>query len=138
MKGSFSPAAAKARMKIVGDDTPISSGPTTSSRTARDGRKVRTLNVIDEFTWECIAIKVEGKLKAVDAIDVPSDLFIMGSGQGSQAGTGASGRMICSLRSSSQKAFGMPTFIDSILASTCPGTRAPGTIAETIEGAAAN
>ncbi|MGF0540044.1 IS3 family transposase [Agrobacterium sp. ES01] len=42
-----------------------------------DGRKIRMLNVIDEFTRECIAIRVERKLKAVDVIDVLSDLFIL-------------------------------------------------------------
>jgi putative transposase len=42
-----------------------------------NGRKVRMLNVIDEFTRECIAIRVERKLKAVDVIDVLSDLFIL-------------------------------------------------------------
>lgn len=35
------------------------------------------LNVIDEFTRECIAIRIERKLKAVDVIDVLSDLFIL-------------------------------------------------------------
>lgn len=35
------------------------------------------LNVIDEFTRECIAIRVERKLKAVDVIDVLTDLFIL-------------------------------------------------------------
>jgi Integrase core domain len=35
------------------------------------------LNVIDEFTHECLAIRVNRKLKAVDAIDVLSDLFIL-------------------------------------------------------------
>ena len=35
------------------------------------------LNVIDELTRECIAIRVERKLKAVDVIDVLSDLFIL-------------------------------------------------------------
>lgn len=34
------------------------------------------LKVIDEFTRECIAIRVERKLKAVDVIDVLSDLSI--------------------------------------------------------------
>ncbi len=34
------------------------------------------LNVIDEFTRECLAIRVGRKLKAVDVIDVLSDLFI--------------------------------------------------------------
>ena len=37
-----------------------------------NGRKIRMLNVIDEFTRECIAIRVERKLKAVDVIDVPA------------------------------------------------------------------
>jgi len=35
------------------------------------------LNVIDEFTLECTAIRVERKLKAVDVIDVLSDLFAL-------------------------------------------------------------
>lgn len=34
-------------------------------------------DVIDEFTRECMAIRVERKLKAVDVIDVLSDLFIL-------------------------------------------------------------
>ena len=42
-----------------------------------DGRKYRMLNVIDEFTHECLAIRVSRKLKAVDVIDVLSDLFIL-------------------------------------------------------------
>ncbi len=42
-----------------------------------DGRKFRMLNVIDEFTHECLAIRVDRKLKAVDVIDVLSDLFIL-------------------------------------------------------------
>ena len=42
-----------------------------------NGKKIRMLNVIDEFTRECIAIKVERRLKAVDVIDVLSDLFIL-------------------------------------------------------------
>ncbi len=42
-----------------------------------DGRKVRLLNVIDEFTRECLAIRVARKLKAPDVIDVLSDLFIL-------------------------------------------------------------
>jgi transposase InsO family protein len=44
-----------------------------------DGRKYRMLNVIDEFTHECLAIRVNRKLKAVDVIDVLSDLFILRS-----------------------------------------------------------
>ncbi|QND52680.1 IS3 family transposase (plasmid) [Phyllobacterium sp. 628] len=42
-----------------------------------NGRKIRMLNVIDEFTRECIAIRVDRKLKATDVIDVLSDLFIL-------------------------------------------------------------
>ena len=42
-----------------------------------DGRKFRMLNVIDEFTHECLAIRVARKLKATDVIDVLSDLFIL-------------------------------------------------------------
>jgi putative transposase len=42
-----------------------------------DGRKVRLLNVIDEFTHECLAIRVDRQLKAIDVIDVLADLFIL-------------------------------------------------------------
>jgi putative transposase len=42
-----------------------------------DGRKIRMLNVIDEFTRECLAIRVARKLKGTDVIDVLSDLFIL-------------------------------------------------------------
>ena len=37
------------------------------------------LNVLDEFTHECLAIRVARKLKAIDVIDVLSDLFILRS-----------------------------------------------------------
>ncbi len=42
-----------------------------------DGRKFRMLNVIDEFTRECLAIRIDRKLKSTDVIDVLSDLFIV-------------------------------------------------------------
>ena len=42
-----------------------------------DGRKYRMLNVLDEFTHECLAIRVARRLKAIDVIDVLSDLFIL-------------------------------------------------------------
>jgi transposase InsO family protein len=35
------------------------------------------LNVLDEFTHECLAIRVARKLKAINVIDVLSDLFIL-------------------------------------------------------------
>jgi transposase InsO family protein len=42
-----------------------------------DGRKYRMLNVVDEFTRECLAIRVSRKLGSVDVVDVLSDLFIL-------------------------------------------------------------
>ena len=42
-----------------------------------DGRKYRMLNIIDEFTRECLAIRVNRKLRSTDVIDVLSDLFIL-------------------------------------------------------------
>src|SRR3984893_13257392 len=42
-----------------------------------DGRKFRVLNIIDEFTHECLAIQVSRRLKSIDVIDVLSDLFIL-------------------------------------------------------------
>ena len=40
-----------------------------------DGRAFRTLNIVDEFTRECLAIRVARKLRSRDVIDVLSDLF---------------------------------------------------------------
>ena len=37
-----------------------------------NGRKLRMLNVIDEFTRECLTIRVDRKLKSTDVIDVLS------------------------------------------------------------------
>ena len=42
-----------------------------------DGRKFRMLNVIDEFTRECLAIRVGRRLRSTDVIDVLSELFIL-------------------------------------------------------------
>ena len=35
------------------------------------------LNIIDEFSRECLAIRINRKLKATDVIDALSDLFIL-------------------------------------------------------------
>jgi len=35
------------------------------------------LNIIDEFTRECLTIRIGRKLKAIDVIDTLSDLFIL-------------------------------------------------------------
>ncbi len=42
----------------------------------RDGRRFRVLNVVDEFTRECLAIRVARKLGSADVVDVLADLFI--------------------------------------------------------------
>jgi putative transposase len=42
-----------------------------------DGRAYRMLNIVDEFTRECLAIRVDRKLKGNDVIDVLSNLFIV-------------------------------------------------------------
>ena len=42
-----------------------------------DGRVYRTLNVIDEFSRECLMIRVRRKLNSVDVIDALTDLFIL-------------------------------------------------------------
>src|SRR3712207_3282491 len=54
----------------------VRSYPSVEDRT-HDGQKFRMLIVIDEFTHECLAIRVGRKLKATDVIDVLSDLFIL-------------------------------------------------------------
>jgi transposase InsO family protein len=41
-----------------------------------DGRRFRMLNIVDEFTRECLAIKVARKLKGADVIELLADLFI--------------------------------------------------------------
>ncbi len=42
----------------------------------RDGRKIRTLNIIDEYTRECLMIKVKRSLNGSDVIDALAELFI--------------------------------------------------------------
>jgi transposase InsO family protein len=42
-----------------------------------DGRKFRMLNIIDEFTRECLAIRIDRKLNSTTVIDVLSDLFVL-------------------------------------------------------------
>lgn len=42
-----------------------------------DGRVFRTLNILDEFSRECLAIRIKRKLNSVDVIDVLTDLFIL-------------------------------------------------------------
>ena len=42
-----------------------------------NGRRIRMLNIIDEFTRECLAIRIDRKLNSTDVIDALSDLFIL-------------------------------------------------------------
>ncbi|MDP6953312.1 MAG: IS3 family transposase [Alphaproteobacteria bacterium] len=42
-----------------------------------DRRVFRTLNLIDEYTRECLMIRVDRKLNSVDVIDVLTDMFIL-------------------------------------------------------------
>ena len=42
-----------------------------------DGKVFRTLNILDEHSRECLAIRVKRKLNSGNVIDALSDLFIM-------------------------------------------------------------
>jgi len=42
-----------------------------------DGRKFRILNIIDEFTRECLCVRVERRLNSRDVIDALFDLFVL-------------------------------------------------------------
>lgn len=42
-----------------------------------DGKAFRTLNIVDEYSRECLMIKVQRKLNSIDVIDALSDLFIL-------------------------------------------------------------
>ena len=42
-----------------------------------DGKAFRTLNVLDEYTRECLAIRVDRKLNSQNVLDVLTDLFII-------------------------------------------------------------
>jgi putative transposase len=42
-----------------------------------DGKAFRTLNILDEHSRECLAIRVKRKLNSADVIDALSDLFVL-------------------------------------------------------------
>ena len=42
-----------------------------------DGKVFRTLNILDEYSRECLAIRVKRELNSTDVVDVLTDLFIM-------------------------------------------------------------
>ena len=56
---------------------PAFAGTSFMEDRTHDGRKFRMLNVVDEFTRECLAIRVDRRLRSTDVIDVLSDLFIL-------------------------------------------------------------
>jgi putative transposase len=41
-----------------------------------DGRKFRLLNIIDEFTHECLAIRVSRRLRSIHVVETLAELFI--------------------------------------------------------------
>jgi transposase InsO family protein len=42
-----------------------------------DGEVFRALNILDEYSRECLAIRVKRKLNSIDVIDVLTDLYIL-------------------------------------------------------------
>ncbi|XHY17113.1 IS3 family transposase ISPye6 (plasmid) [Pseudoseohaeicola sp. NH-UV-7] len=42
-----------------------------------DGKAFRTLNILDEFSRECLTIRLKRRLNSTDVIDVLTDLFIL-------------------------------------------------------------
>ncbi len=42
----------------------------------RDGRPLKMLTIVDEYTRECLAIEVERHMKSIDVLQVLSDLFV--------------------------------------------------------------
>ena len=49
-------------------------GPMTSSDTCADGRSLKCLTIVDEFTRECLAIDVAGSIRSGRVIDVLGQL----------------------------------------------------------------
>jgi hypothetical protein len=85
------------------------------------------LNVLDEFTHECLAIRVARKLKAIDVIDV-QEWIVAGGARRARTVTG-SGRTGWAASANPPGACGQrPVFIFSHLgqsaASFCKGVRA--------------
>ena len=42
-----------------------------------DGRKYRMLNIIGDYTRECLAIRIDRRLNSTSVIDILSDLFVI-------------------------------------------------------------
>jgi putative transposase len=59
-----------------GGDTVRRSCPTRLFDRTRDGRAVKILTVIDEYTRECLALRAGRSLKSGDVLEVLDDLFM--------------------------------------------------------------
>ena len=70
--GQFSGAESSFQNLFLADFITITSESRFSVHTS-----IACLNIIDEFTRECLAIRVNRKLSSTDVIDVLSDLFIL-------------------------------------------------------------
>lgn len=46
-----------------------------------DGKTFRTLNILDEHSRECLAIRVKRRLNSAEVIDAQTDLFILREAQ---------------------------------------------------------
>ena len=52
-------------------------GRMTSCTRTDDAKAFRTLNILDEHSRECLAIRVKRKLNSTEVIDALTDLFIL-------------------------------------------------------------
>ena len=44
---------------------------------ADDGRALRTLDILDEFSFECLTTRLKRKLNSTDVVDALTDLFLL-------------------------------------------------------------
>ena len=54
----------------------IFSGSVSGKTSCADGRALKILNIVDEYTRECLAIQVSRKIRNQDVIDLSFHLFI--------------------------------------------------------------
>jgi transposase InsO family protein len=66
-----------ARLRRAVSDLTLDKMILSEADRTHDGRVFRTLNLIDEYTKECLMIRVKRKLNSIDVIDVLTDLFIL-------------------------------------------------------------
>ena len=49
----------------------------SSHHRTNDGKAFKTLNILDEYNRECLAIRVKRELNSIEVIDALTDLFIL-------------------------------------------------------------